>query len=95
MDNWRLWHKFLEAIKSEIGGANLKTYFIKTLLKSVSGDVVTLNTPSAFIKENLDKKYKALIEATFAKILGKKVRFLRRDGIVYMPVPEGLTPKLE
>lgn len=24
-----------------------------------------------------------------------KGRFLRRDGIVYMPVPEGLTPKLE
>lgn len=73
MDNLRLWHKFLEIIKPEVGVANFKAYFIKTLLKSVSDNLVILNTPSAFIKENLDQKYKPLIENTFEKLLGKKV----------------------
>ncbi len=73
MDNLRLWHKVLEIIKPKVGPANFRAYFIKTLLKSVSGDIVTLTSSSAFIKENLDQKYKALIEATFTKILGKEV----------------------
>lgn len=73
MDNLRLWHKFLEIIKPEVGADNFKAYFIKTLLKSAGDNVVTLSTPSAFIKENLDLKYKALIEATFEKLLGRKI----------------------
>lgn len=83
MDNLRLWHKFLEAIKPEVGADNFKAYFIKTLLKSIHDDVVTLNAPSAFIKENLDQKYKALIETTFEKLLGKKinVEFLVKEAI--------------
>ncbi len=74
MDNLRLWHKFLEAIKPAVGPANFKTYFIKTILKSQSNSTITLNTPSAFIKENLKQKYQTLIENTFEKLLEKKVK---------------------
>ncbi|MBI4038666.1 chromosomal replication initiator protein DnaA [Candidatus Daviesbacteria bacterium] len=74
MDNLRLWHKFLETVKPEVGPANLKAYFLKTFLKSVNGNTITLTTPSAFIKENLDQKYKTLIEKTFQKILDKTVQ---------------------
>lgn len=82
MDNLRLWHKFLEIIKPEVGLANFKAYFIKTLLKSVNEDSVVLNTSSAFIKENLDQKYKPLIENTFEKLLGRKVNveFIVKEG---------------
>ncbi len=73
MDNLRLWHKFLEIIKPEVGAGNFKAYFIKTLLKSVADNTVILSTPSAFIKENLDKKYKVLMENIFEKLLGRKI----------------------
>ena len=73
MDNLRLWHKFLQTIKSEISPANFKTYFLKTLLKSIAGDKIILSAPSAFIVETLERDYKKLIEDTFEKLLGKKV----------------------
>lgn len=73
MDNLRLWHKFLQIIKSEITPANFKAYFLKTLLKSVNEGKIILSAPSAFIVATLDRNYKNLIEATFAKILGKKI----------------------
>lgn len=57
-----------------VGPDNLKAYFIKTILKSVNENTVTLNTSSAFIKESMEQKYQTLIEATFEKLLGKKVQ---------------------
>lgn len=72
MDNLRLWHKFLQTIKSELSPANFKAYFLKTLLKSASEDKIILSAPSAFIVETLNKNYKKLVEDTFEKILGKK-----------------------
>lgn len=73
MDNLRLWHKFLQIIKPQVGGDNFKAYFIKTLLKSNNGHTIILSTPSAFIKESLVQKYLTLIAETFAKLLGKKL----------------------
>ncbi len=73
MDNIRLWHKFLQTIKSEISPANFKAYFLKILLKSVTDDQITLSAPSAFIVETLNRNYKAMAERTFEKILGKKM----------------------
>lgn len=70
MDNLKLWHKFLQTIKTEITPANFKTYFLKTLLKSVAEDKITLSVPSAFIAATLTRDYKPLIEATFEKLLG-------------------------
>lgn len=72
MDNLKLWHKFLQNIKSEITPANFKTYFLKTLLQSSAEDKITLRVPSAFIVETLDRDYKKLIENTFERLLGKK-----------------------
>jgi chromosomal replication initiator protein len=74
MDNLRLWHKFLETIKPSIGPANFKTFFSKTLLKSVEDEKVIIYTPHAFAKETLNQKHLPLIEATFENLLGKKVQ---------------------
>lgn len=73
MDNLRLWHKFLQTIKSELTPASFKTYFLKTLLKSIGEDKITLSVPSAFIVETLDRDYKELIEDIFEKLLGKRM----------------------
>ncbi len=73
MDNLRLWHKFLQMIKPQISPENFKAYFIKTILKTYSEDSIILSSQSAFIKENLNQKYRKLIEDTFKKILDKKV----------------------
>lgn len=73
MDNLRLWHKFLETIKPQVGHDNFRAYFLKTLLKSKSEDLITLSTSSAFIKENLDQKFKTIIKQTFEKLLGKNL----------------------
>lgn len=73
MDNLRLWHKFLETIKPQVGPDNFKAYFLKTLLKSNSEDLLVLSAPSAFIKENLDQKFKTVISSTFEKLLGKPI----------------------
>lgn len=73
MDNLRLWHKFLQLIKPKVGADNFKAYFIKTLLKSLSGDNIVLSTTSAFIKESLEQKYTALIEEIFTSLLEREV----------------------
>lgn len=74
MDNLRLWHKFLETIKPSIGPANFKTFFAKTLLKSIDGNKIIISTPHAFAKETLNQKHLPLIESTFESLLGKKVQ---------------------
>lgn len=74
MDNLRLWHKFLENIKPNVGPANFRTFFSKTLLKSIEGDKIIISTPHAFAKETLNQKHLPLIETTFANLLGKKVQ---------------------
>ena len=73
MDNLRLWHKFLQLIKPQISPENFKAYFIKTILKIYSEQGIILSTPSSFIKENLNQKFKKLIEDTFEKLLEKRV----------------------
>lgn len=73
MDNLRLWHKFLSTIKLQVGNDNFKAYFLKTLLKSSNNDLIVLSAPSAFIKENLDQKFKTIIKQAFASLLGKAV----------------------
>ncbi len=73
MDNLRLWHKFLQTIKSDMSPDNYKTYFLKSLLKSVEESKVILTTPSAFILETLNRDYKKLIEATFSKLLERPI----------------------
>ena len=74
MDNLRLWHKFLQTIKSEVSPVNYKAYFLKTLLKSADGEKIILTVPSAFILETLSRDYKKFIEDTFGSLLQKAVR---------------------
>ncbi|MBI2338148.1 chromosomal replication initiator protein DnaA [Candidatus Daviesbacteria bacterium] len=73
MDNLRLWHKFLETIKSQVGPVNYKAWFLKASLKSCSDDKIVLSTPHAFVKETLSQKYLPIIETGFANLLGKSV----------------------
>ncbi|MCL4365902.1 chromosomal replication initiator protein DnaA [Patescibacteria group bacterium] len=85
MDNLRLWHKFLETVKLEVGPANYKAWFLKTSIQNLTDEKVILLTPHAFIKATLSQKYLALIENTFEKLLGKKVRIefvVRETGAI-------------
>lgn len=74
MDNLRLWHKFLEAVKLQVGPVNYKAWFLKASLKNFTADKITISTPHAFIKATLSQKYPAIIESNFEKLLGKKVQ---------------------
>ncbi|MDO8576964.1 MAG: chromosomal replication initiator protein DnaA [Candidatus Daviesbacteria bacterium] len=82
MDNLRLWHKFLQAIKPVVGPDNYKAWFLKTTLKSLTDEKITLSTPHAFIKETLQQKHLSLIETTFENLLGKKlpVEFIIKEA---------------
>lgn len=73
MDNLRLWHKALEIIKPQVSTANFKAWFLKTSLKEQTEEKIILSTPHAFIKETLKEKHLPLVEATFEKLLGKKM----------------------
>lgn len=73
MDNLRLWHKFLQTIKSEVTPANFRTFFAQTILKSIEGDRIILTSTSAFIKETLNQRHLPLIESIFEKLLGRRV----------------------
>src|SRR3972149_7338738 len=74
MDNLRLWHKFLATVKPQVSQANYKAWFIKTSLQEFTNEKIILSTPSAFIKETLNQRHLPLIEGSFEKILGKKLR---------------------
>ncbi len=82
MDNLRLWHKFLQAIKPIVGLDNYKAWFLKTTLKSLTDEKIILSTPHAFIKETLHQKHLSLIENTFENLLGKKlpVEFIIKEA---------------
>lgn len=73
MDNLRLWHKFLEAVKPQMSTANFKAWFLKISLKEVGEGKIILSTPSAFIKETINQRHLPLIESTFETLLGTKV----------------------
>lgn len=91
MDNLRLWHKFLQAVKPLVGPNNFKAYFLKTLLKSIVEDTIVLNAPSAFIRESLEQKYKIQIEEVFAKLLERKVKvsFSVKEAALENPDTDG------
>lgn len=73
MDNLRLWHKFLEAMKPQVSGANFKTWFLTSSLKELTDDKIIISTPHAFVKETLGQKYLSIIEAAFEQLLGRRV----------------------
>ena len=73
MDNLKLWHKFLETIKTQISSANFRAWFSQIKLESVSDTKIILSTPSAFIKETLNQRHLPLIEQVLAEVSGKKL----------------------
>ncbi len=73
MDNLRLYHKFLEIIKTQVSTTNFKAWFQKTSLKEVMAEKVILSSPNAFVKQTLTQKHLPLIETVFEQLLEKKV----------------------
>jgi chromosomal replication initiator protein len=69
MDPQKVWQSMLNAIKSQMSPANFNIWFANTDITQVTEDLITLSVPSAFIKEQLKKRYldlllKAAKEAT-------------------------------
>lgn len=74
MDNLKLWHKFLETIKPQVSPANFRTFFAKTTIKHLDDRRVILSTPSAFIKETLNKRHLPLIESVLKQLTDNKLK---------------------
>lgn len=55
------WQKILGVIKNQVNAANFKIWFSKTSLGKISSEKITIIVPSAFIKEELIRRYEGLI----------------------------------
>jgi chromosomal replication initiator protein len=78
MDSELIWKKILNVIKTEVEPHNFRAWFGKATLNKFSEEEIVISAPSAFISEQLNLRYSALIEAVSNKVTGRKkrVRFL-------------------
>lgn len=74
MDNLRLWHKFLEAVKPQVSPVNFKAWFSKIKLDSIDDSKVFFSAPHAFIRETLNQRHIPFMEKVLEDITGKKLR---------------------
>lgn len=63
----RLWQAVLGEIELSISRGNYLTWFKNTRLLKFKDNVLVIGVPNVFIKQQLEKKYKELIEETLAK----------------------------
>jgi chromosomal replication initiator protein len=73
MDKDKTWVKILGEIKQELDAPNFRTWFSKTSLDDLTDIKLSIATPSAFISDQLRRRYLPLIEAVAEKVLGKKI----------------------
>ncbi len=73
MNPQKQWHKILEIIKSELPAHNFRAWFAITDIKEITETSLIIITPSAFIKEQLGRRYLDLIEKAAQKVCGRKM----------------------
>ena len=66
-----LWEKILKEIKRQVSSANFKTWFSQTTLAQTNQQGLVIAVPSAFIKNQLAKRYQDLILETSQNILNQ------------------------
>ncbi|MDO8498802.1 MAG: DnaA N-terminal domain-containing protein, partial [bacterium] len=65
------WIKVLENIKEQVTPANYRTWFSQTSCDPSSNGTLIINVPSAFIKDNLSKRYLPLLQSAVESIYGR------------------------
>lgn len=63
------WKKFLDLVNDQIDSHNFKIWFGKIALGTIKGDLVTIKVPSAFIKEQLIRRYETIVLDSLKKAL--------------------------
>src|SRR5258708_24854178 len=71
MEPLMLWEKILKEIKRQVSSANFKTWFSQTTLAQTNQQGLVIAVPSAFIKNQLAKRYQDLILETSQNILNQ------------------------
>ena len=72
MEAQKTWNSILETIKPQVSSGNFMTWFSSTQLKTIENNKIILKVPSAFVKEQLTKRYQGLIEDSAKKIVGSE-----------------------
>ncbi len=67
------WTKILKQIKDQISAANFRTWFSQTTFGSITEEKLTINVPSAFIKNQLTARYDSLIHLAIEQTTGNKL----------------------
>lgn len=86
-----LWQAVLGEIELSVSRGNFVTWFKNTCLLRESDDVVVIGVPNVFIKQQLERKYNALIQQTLQKngAAAARVEYKIHSGLA----PRGKEPE--
>ncbi len=73
MDNLKTWNKILSTIKGSLDSHNFRIWFGSTKIEEVTQNKITILVPSAFIKEQLIKRYDNLVSNAIKSVFGKNL----------------------
>lgn len=64
------WLKVLDIIKDHVSSANFRIWFAQTSFDSYSGNILSVNVLSAFVKDQLAVKYQSIIKSAVQSVYG-------------------------
>ncbi len=73
MDNSKIWNKILAIIKTSVDSRNFRTWFGATKAEEITDEKIIILVSSAFVKEQLLKRYENLLSDAVLQSLGKKL----------------------
>ncbi len=76
MDEQKVWNKVLEKIKNEISGGNFNTWFKQTKFGGIEDESITIFVPSAFVQDQLIKRYERLLKETITAVYSKDLNLI-------------------
>ncbi len=82
------WAKVLDKIKNQVNTPNFRTWFAKSSINSLEKGELTINVPSAFIKDYLTKHYLELLQTAIDDVFREKLK-------VVLKVNPSCVPDLE
>ncbi|WKZ24813.1 MAG: DnaA N-terminal domain-containing protein [Patescibacteria group bacterium] len=101
MNNEQLWQAVLGEMELNISRANFSTWFKQTYISSFDDGVIIVCTPSAFVKEYLEKKHTEDILKTLRSVSKEEIKEIKyliktkqkdREEMIYKEQPKALPP---
>ncbi|WKZ24794.1 MAG: chromosomal replication initiator protein DnaA [Patescibacteria group bacterium] len=102
MNNEQLWQAVLGEMELNISRANFSTWFKQTYISSFDDGVIIVCTPSAFVKEYLEKKHTEDILKTLRSVSKEEIKEIKyliktkqkdREEMIYKEQPKALPPQ--